>query len=292
MRETQGEYHFAGQYQQAPAPLDGGMVKRWWFMTYAPHELPAEFDHVFQSWDTASKSAELNDYSACTTWGVAEKQQLYLLDVFRARLEYPDLKRTILRQAEAHKAKSVVIEDKSSGTQLLQDLKHDGLSIVAAHKATEDKVMRVFAVTSTIETGFVHISEKAEWLEPYLYELTIFPNGRFDDQVDSTSQALAWMRDGYWNHRLGVVEYLKQEFARLSYIPEVNREARLIEQNLAIMKERRQRLMAANLVPKPTANAETLACPKCGGVAITKLPAGQGWRCGLCSEQWGAIRYL
>ncbi len=205
-------------------------------------------------------------------------------DLFGDRLEYPDLKRTILRQAEAHKVKSVVIEDKASGTQLLQDLKHDGLSMVAAHKATEDKVMRVFAVTSTIETGFVHIPEKAEWLEPYLYELTIFPNGRFDDQVDSTSQALAWMRDGYWNHRLGVVEYLKQEFARLSYIPEVNREARLIEQTVAIMKERRQRLMAANLVAKPTINAETLACPKCGSACVTKLPGGQGRRCGLCAN--------
>jgi predicted phage terminase large subunit-like protein len=283
MREIQGGYIFAGQYQQSPAPLEGGMVKCRWFRSYAPHELP-KFDYVFQSWDTANKSAEINDYSVCTTWGVAEKQHLYLLDVLRARFEYPELKRTIVRHAQIHAAKSVVIEDNASGTQLLQDLKHDGLSMVTSHKVAGDKVLRMLAVTSTIENGFVHIPEKAEWLEPYLYELTIFPNGRFDDQVDSTSQALAWMRDGYWNHRLGVVEYLKQEFAKRSHIPEVNSEARLIEQTVAIMKERRQRLMAANLVAKPTINAETLACPKCGSACVTKLPGGQGRRCGLCAN--------
>ena len=200
LREIQGEYNFAGQ-QQNPAPLEGGMVKRSWFKTYALHEMPAAFEYVFQSCDTANRSGELNDYTVCTTWGVAEKQHLYLLDVLRARLEYPELKRTIVRHAQLHKAKSVVIEDNASGTQLLQDLKHDGLSIVTGPKGIGDKVMRMFAVTSTIENGFVHIPEAAEWLEAYVYELTVFPKGKFDDQVDSTSQALSWMRDGYWRNQ-------------------------------------------------------------------------------------------
>jgi predicted phage terminase large subunit-like protein len=161
LSEILGEYNFAGQYQQAPAPLEGGMVQRSWFNTYAPHELPATFDYMFQSWDTANKSGEIHDYNVCTTWGVAAKQHLYLLDVFRARLEYPELKRKIVRHAQLHQAKSVVIEDNASGTQLLQDLKHDGLSIVTGYKSTGDKVMRMFAVTSTIENGFVHIPDKA-----------------------------------------------------------------------------------------------------------------------------------
>ena len=261
------------------------MVKRRWFRSYAPHELP-KFDYVFQSWDTANKSAEINDYSVCTTWGVAEKQHLYLLDVLRARFEYPELKRTIVRHAQIHAAKSVVIEDNASGTQLLQDLKHDGLSMVTSHKGAGDKVLRMYVVTSSIENGFVHIPEKAEWLELYLYELTIFPKGKFDDQVDSTSQALAWIRDGYWNHQLGVVEYIKQEFERQSHIPEVRSEARQIEQTLAVFKERMQSLRTPNLVVKPT-QAETPACPNCGGVAVTKLRGGQGWCCGHCAEQWG-----
>ena len=95
------------------------------------------------------------------------------------------------------------------------------------------------------------------------------------------------MRDGYWNHQLGYVEYLKQEFARLSYIPEVRSEARQIEQTLAVFKERMQSLRTPNLVVKPTTKAETPACPNCDGVAVTKLQGGQGWCCGHCAEQWG-----
>ena len=159
--------------------------------------------------------------------------------------------------------------------------------MVTSHKGAVEKVLRMYTVTSTIENGFVHIPERAEWLEPYLYELTIFPKGKFDDQVDSTSQALAWIRDGYWNHQLGVVEYIKQEFERQSHIPEVRSEARQIEQTLAVFKERMQSLRTPNLVVKPT-QAETPACPNCGGVAVTKLQGGQGWCCGLCAEQWGA----
>lgn len=213
LRQSQGEYHFAGQYQQAPAPLGGGIVKRQWFRFYAPQEMP-KFEFVLQSWDTANKSAEINNFSVCTTWGVTEKQHIYLLDVHRARLEYPELKRAVVRQAEIHNAQSVVIEDKASGTQLLQDLRHDGFSRVTAHKSIGDKTMRMFNVTTTIENGFVHLPQEAEWLGLYLYELTVFPNGKYDDQVDSTSQALGWIRDRYLSC-FGIFEYYRREFEAL-----------------------------------------------------------------------------
>ena len=90
IRRTLGEYNFAGQYQQMPAPQGGGMVKAAWFRTYAPNERPALFDRVVQSWDTANKATELSDFSVCTTWGVKGKD-LFLLAVFRRRLEYPEL---------------------------------------------------------------------------------------------------------------------------------------------------------------------------------------------------------
>ena len=86
--ETQGEYHFAGQYQQAPAPLGGGIVKIGWFKTYNPNQLPPKFEIVFQSWDTANKPTELSDYSVCTTWGVKQKH-IYLLHVLRRRVCHP-----------------------------------------------------------------------------------------------------------------------------------------------------------------------------------------------------------
>jgi len=88
IRRTIGEYNFAGQYQQSPAPLGGGLVKAEWFKRYRENERPERFDRIVQSWDTANKATELSDFSVCTTWGVKGKD-LFLLAVFRRRLEYP-----------------------------------------------------------------------------------------------------------------------------------------------------------------------------------------------------------
>src|SRR5689334_5298792 len=92
LRRTIGEYNFAGQYQQSPAPLGGGLVKAEWFKRYRQSELPERFDRIVQSWDTANKETELSDFSVCTTWGVKDKE-LFLLAVFRQKLEYPRRRR-------------------------------------------------------------------------------------------------------------------------------------------------------------------------------------------------------
>ena len=208
IRETQGEYHFAGQYQQAPAPLGGGMVKAGWFKSYTANELPPKFDLIFQSWDTANKPTELSDYSLCTTWGVKDKH-IYLLHVLRRRMDYPALKRAVAEQAVAFCPKTILIEDKASGTQLIQELIHDGVHGVSRYEPTMDKIMRLHNVSSTIENGFVHLPEKAEWLPEYLHELTTFPKGKHDDQTDSTSQALDWVRQGYWGPGMGIFNYYR-----------------------------------------------------------------------------------
>jgi hypothetical protein len=87
-RRTIGEYNFAGQYQRAPAPQGGGMVKAAWFRNYAPNERPEKFDRIAQRWDTANKASQRSDFSICTTRGIRGKD-LYLLHVLRKRLEYP-----------------------------------------------------------------------------------------------------------------------------------------------------------------------------------------------------------
>jgi predicted phage terminase large subunit-like protein len=207
LRRTIGEYNFAGQYQQRPAPFGGGMVKKEWFKTYVPGEEPSRFDLILQSWDTANKSTELSDYSVCTTWGRKGKN-LYLLNVYRRRLEFPDLKRAIVQMASQYGARNVLIEDKASGTQLIQDLTRDGLYGVTRCEPKMDKVMRLHSITSTIENGMVFLPAKAEWLDEYLHEITTFPHGKYDDQTDSTSQALDWIKDGC--ARLGVIEYCEE----------------------------------------------------------------------------------
>jgi predicted phage terminase large subunit-like protein len=94
----------------------------------------------------------------------------------------------------------VLIEDKASGTQLIQELVADGLYAVARYRPQADKVMRMHAQTAVpgldpgIENGFVHLPQAAPWLAEYLHELAVFPNGRFDDQVDATAQFLDWCK--------------------------------------------------------------------------------------------------
>jgi predicted phage terminase large subunit-like protein len=206
-RTTIGEYNFAGQYQQTPAPAGGGMIKEAWFKRYGPDNRPATFDQTIQSWDTANKPSELADYSVCTTWGF-KAPNFYLLNVLRKKLAYPDLKRAVREQSDAFSPTTILIEDKASGTQLIQDLLEAGLSRVTRYKPDGDKIMRLHAQTATIENGFVHLPIAAHWLADYLYELTMFPNGRFDDQVDSTAQALAWtkVRPANW----GLLEYYRE----------------------------------------------------------------------------------
>ena len=97
-----------------PAPLGGGLVKAAWFRHYSADELPAKFERIVQSWDTASKATELSDFSVCTTCGIKGKD-IYLLDVLRRRLEYPELKRAVREQYERLKPSVVLIEDKASG---------------------------------------------------------------------------------------------------------------------------------------------------------------------------------
>jgi len=147
----------------------------------------------------------------CTTWGI-KGPHFYLLNVLRKKLAYPDLKRAVAEQRALFNPTVILIEDKASGTQLIQDLIEAGLSMVTGFKPEGDKVMRLHAQTATIENGFVHVPREAPWLADYLHELLLFPNGCHDDQVDSTSQALAWtkLRPPGW----GVYEYYRQEYEK------------------------------------------------------------------------------
>ena len=193
IRRTIGEYNFAGQYQQAPAPLGGGLVKPAWFRRYRAAELPDRFERVVQSWDTANTASELSDFSVCTSWGIAGRD-IYLLGVLRRRMDYPELKRAVVAEYARLKPDVVLIEDRASGTQLIQELLAEGLYAVTRYRPQGDKVMRMHAQTATVENGFVHLPHEALWLAEYLHELAVFPDGRFDDQVDATAQFLDWFK--------------------------------------------------------------------------------------------------
>jgi predicted phage terminase large subunit-like protein len=193
IRAIVGEMNFASQYQQRPAPAGGGMIKAAWFNRYRREDGPQAFDRIIQSWDTANKPSELSDYSVCTTWGL-KGPHLYLLDVLRKKLSYPELKRAVVEQDARYSPQAILIEDRASGTQLIQELIAAGCSRATRFSPEGDKIMRLHAETATIENGFVWLPDEAPWLADYLAELTVFPAGRHDDQVDSTAQALAWTK--------------------------------------------------------------------------------------------------
>jgi predicted phage terminase large subunit-like protein len=251
IRSIQGEYNFSGQYQQEPTPLGGGMVKLAWFKTYKVGETPAKFDMVLQSWDTAVKATELSDYSVCTTWGKKENN-LYLLHVLRRRLEYPELKRAVREQAIRFGAKTILIEDKSSGAQLIQELLREGLHAVTRYEPKDDKTMRLHSVTSMIENGFVHLPDQAEWLAEYVHEMISFPKGKFNDQCDSTSQALDWFKSGYIHN--GFMKWLQLE-----------------------SDKKKSEIFGADRSQGP--------CPTCHSQCVSYL--GPQPRCLDCGNQWG-----
>ncbi len=195
LRASVGEYNFSSQYQQAPVPIGGAMVKTGWLQYYSSSEGLQKFDRIIQSWDTANKANELCDFSVCTTWGV-KNGHYYLLDVFRARVEYPELRRKVKELSTRFNPTAILIEDKASGTQLIQDLgKADGVGFISPFQppAGMDKVMRLHAQTTAFEAGRVLLPSQAPWLADYVKELTGFPGSKYDDQVDSTTQALAYL---------------------------------------------------------------------------------------------------
>ena len=197
-KERIGDYNFCSQYQQNPIPMGGSMIKSNWLMRYEGNPSAHEYLYVMQSWDTATKTGELNDWSVCTTWGL-DQERYHLLDVFRKRLAYPDLLRAVKEQAERFKPRKIVIEDKSSGTQLIQDLQHEGIFNVHHYipPAGMDKIMRLHAQSDVFEKGLVFLPEQAPWLEEYETEILGFPGTKFDDQVDSTAQAIHFIKTDY-----------------------------------------------------------------------------------------------
>jgi len=195
LKREMGSYTFAAQYQQTPAPAGGGLIKNDWFQYYDEPLSKQKGDQIYQSWDTASKDSELSDYSVCTTW-LKRRVDLYLLNVHRAKHDFPALRKAVFAQYRLYKADTLIIEDKGSGISLIQDLRANGV-YPKTFKPNTDKVTRMSNETPVIEAGHVWLPKRAPWLEGYLHELTRFPNAKHDDQVDSTSQALNVM----WTYR-------------------------------------------------------------------------------------------
>jgi len=187
-----GSYGYAGQFGQSPAPTEGGIFKKRWFRRYST--LPERFERIIQSWDTAFKVGEENDYTVCQTWGEA-LNGYYLLDCWKRKVEFPELEYNIKRFYEEWRPLAVLVEDKASGQSVIQVVRRDTkIPIIPIPVNRDGKIIRARVVSPVVEAGKVYLPEEASWLEDFLDEVTRFPNSRKKDQVDAMTQFLAWVQ--------------------------------------------------------------------------------------------------
>ena len=197
-KKGMGPVVFEGQYQQNPTPLEGAIIKSKWFKYYTEAELPS-FKRIVISWDTANKVKETSAYSACCVFGVSEKKKYYLLDVYRERLELPDLMKKVKQTRQRYNALygvkiDLLIEDAASGIQLIQLLKAEGVYCTAI-KPSNDKLSRLQGASVYVERGDVFVPKTQQsWWPEFENELLRFPNSKYKDQADSFSQVFSKYR--------------------------------------------------------------------------------------------------
>lgn len=187
-------------YQGHPTAADGDIIQLSWFKRYTVTPWAGKFRRIVQSWDTAQKVGAKNDFSVCGTWGEADSGDSYLLDVYRARLEYPDLKRAFFEQRRKWMPHLILIEDKGHGTALLQEARNTpGINLVAV-EPENDKLTRASVESSAVEGGRVWLPEpppagpSCPWLPAFEAECAAFPAVAHDDQIDMMSQYLRHKR--------------------------------------------------------------------------------------------------
>ena len=195
---------WSAQYQQNPTAEEGALVKREWWMMWE-HENPPDCEFVIQSWDTAFLKTQRADYSACTTWGVFYREDeddgkiapnLILLDAYKERLEFPELKRRAMEKYKAYSPDACIVEAKAAGQPLIFELRALGIPVSEYTPSRgNDKISRVNAVSDLFASGVVWCPN-TRWAEEVIEEFAGFPNMAHDDLVDSTTQALLRFRQG------------------------------------------------------------------------------------------------
>ncbi|WBL80353.1 phage terminase large subunit [Bradyrhizobium xenonodulans] len=191
-RSQVGSAVFQTQYLQDPAPDEGNDLKREWLRSYdiLPSRQPG--DEIVLSCDTAAKAGANSNYSTCLAFLVRNRNQYYLIDLWRGKVEFPALCQIMLEQWSKHRPGAVLIEDTAMGSPLIHELDRRGLQGLLGIKPTQDKRSRMSGETAKLQAGSLVVPRTAPWLDDFLLEYVSFPFGKTDDMMDALSQFLTW----------------------------------------------------------------------------------------------------
>ena len=203
LRDTLPSGKWMAQYQQQPTSDVSAIIKREWWQMWEEDE-PPECEYILQSWDTAFTKTERSDYSACTTWGVFYQRDdagvmqanLILLNAFKERMEFPELKTRALKEYKEWTPDTLIIEAKASGLPLVYELRSMGIPVQEFTPTKgNDKIARLNACADIFASKRVW-APQTRWAEEVIDDVASFPSGEHDDLVDSTSQAILRYRQG------------------------------------------------------------------------------------------------
>jgi predicted phage terminase large subunit-like protein len=201
LREELPNSKWQAQYQQNPVGNESAIVKRDWWKWWEKDDPPV-CDYILQSWDTAFEKTQRADYSAGTTWGIFACEEdnfapnIILLNTYKKRVEFPDLKRDVMREYNEYEPDSLIVEKKASGAPLIYDLRAMGIPVQEYTPSKgQDKIARLNSVSDIIASGKVWVPQ-TRWAEELVDEVAAFPSGEHDDLVDATTLALMRFRQG------------------------------------------------------------------------------------------------
>ena len=215
LKRLLGEYGTAGQFQQRPAPEGGGILKTKFFQLWPVKKALPVFEYILQSYDGAYSEDTTNDPSAGTVWGVfqdGKKRGVMLLDAWDEHLGYPSFRQKLIdewhsvygktAERKGKKADLALVENKSSGISILQDLRAANIPATPYNPGNASKTMRAHAIAPVHELEVVYIPESNKepgefvtWARPFVEQVGKFPKAAHDDYVDTYTQAMSLLRD-------------------------------------------------------------------------------------------------
>jgi len=197
-------FQWNAQYQQNPTAEEGALIKREWWQKWERDEAP-RCEYIIMTLDAAAEKSTRSDFTALLTWGVFSDDYLtdgnnhiMLLNAINVRVEFHELKELALTQWKEWQPDSFIVEKKSNGTPLFQELRRMGIPVqeFTPHRGTGDKIARINAVSDIVRSGMVWYPAGRKWAEEVVEQVAAFPASEHDDMVDCTSMALARFRNG------------------------------------------------------------------------------------------------